>query len=58
MGDNRNNSPDSRYHLIAPDDPFVPTNNVVGKAVMVLWPLADLRRITDQAAVLNKVSPP
>ena len=58
MGDNRNNSPDSRYHLIAPDDPFVPTDNVVGKAVMVLWPLADLRRITDQAAVLNKVSPP
>jgi signal peptidase I len=58
MGDNRNNSPDSRYHLIAPDDPFVPTSNVVGKAVMVLWPLADLRRITDQAAVLNKVSPP
>ena len=58
MGDNRNNSPDSRYHLIAPDDPFVPTNNVIGKAVMVIWPLADLRRITDQAAVLNKVSPP
>ena len=58
MGDNRDNSPDSRYHLIAPDDPFVPTNNVIGKAVMVLWPLADLRRITDQAAVLNKVSPP
>ena len=58
MGDNRNNSPDSRYHLIAPDDPFVPTNNVIGKAVMVIWPLAALRRITDQAAVLNKVSPP
>ena len=58
MGDNRDNSPDSRYHLIAPDDPFVPTNNGIGKAVMVLWPLADLRRITDQAAVLNKVSPP
>ena len=58
MGDNRDNSPDSRYHLIAPDDPFVPTDNVVGKAVMVLWPLADLRRITDQAAVLNKISPP
>ena len=58
MGDNRNNSPDSRYHLIAPDDPFVPTDNVVGKAVMVIWPLADLRRITDQATVLNKVSPP
>jgi len=57
MGDNRNNSPDSRYHLIAPDDPFVPTSNVVGKVVMVLWPLADLRRITDQAAVFNEVSP-
>lgn len=36
MGDNRNNSADSRLH---PDTPFVPESAVVGKVVWVTWPV-------------------
>jgi signal peptidase I len=39
MGDNRGDSSDSRYHLDA-DKGAVPTANVVGRAVLVVWPLA------------------
>lgn len=35
MGDNRNNSRDSRYW----DKKFVPRSEVIGKALFVLWPL-------------------
>lgn len=39
MGDNRGDSADSRFHL---DDDLgaVPTEDVVGRAVLVVWPLA------------------
>ncbi len=39
MGDNRGDSADSRFHL---DDDLgaVPTDDVVGRAVLVVWPLA------------------
>ena len=41
MGDNRYNSADSAFHLInSPGNEFVPIDNVVGKAVLVSWPLA------------------
>lgn len=39
MGDNRQNSADSRAHLGAPGGGVVPVGNVVGKAVAVVWPL-------------------
>lgn len=38
MGDNRGNSRDSRYHL-AVDNGSVPVSDVVGRVVLVLWPL-------------------
>ena len=44
MGDNRDNSADSRVHLCQrtrPDcapDPFVPVDDVVGKVFVLLWP--------------------
>lgn len=38
LGDNRNNSEDSRY----PDVGFVPRNLMVGRAVFVFWPLGRL----------------
>ncbi|MBE3577380.1 MAG: signal peptidase I [Limnochordales bacterium] len=38
LGDNRNNSEDSRY----PDVGFVPRNLIVGRAVFVFWPLGRL----------------
>ena len=39
MGDNRSNSQDSRYHEAQkPGDGMVPIGNVIGRAVVVVWP--------------------
>jgi signal peptidase I len=38
MGDNRNNSADSRAHLGSPGGGFVPESDVVGKVFVVVWP--------------------
>lgn len=44
MGDNRNNSADSSYHMCAPDEtdctknPYVDVDDVVGKVFVLLWP--------------------
>ncbi|GAA3602223.1 signal peptidase I [Agrococcus terreus] len=39
MGDNRNHSGDSRAHMDAPGGGFVPIQTVVGRALVVSWPL-------------------
>ena len=39
MGDNRYNSKDSRYNGETPLQGFVPTENVVGRAFVVSWPV-------------------
>ncbi|MCU1543089.1 MAG: signal peptidase [Microbacteriaceae bacterium] len=40
MGDNRYDSADSSYHYAKdPETAFVPIDNVVGRAVLVTWPL-------------------
>ncbi|MGO1412370.1 signal peptidase I [Microbacterium sp. JB110] len=38
MGDNRNNSLDSRYNRDKPGDGFVPVDNVVGRVFFRTWP--------------------
>ena len=40
MGDHRSNSADSRAHLGDPGGGFVPESKVVGRAMLVLWPLS------------------
>ncbi len=40
MGDNRYNSADSRFNQEKPGKGFVPIGNVVGRAVLVTWPIA------------------
>ncbi|GAA3491809.1 signal peptidase I [Streptomyces sp. NPDC088745] len=40
MGDNRKNSLDSRYHRNLPTKGFVDTDEVVGRAVVVAWPIS------------------
>jgi signal peptidase I len=39
LGDNRNNSKDSRYNTETPSAGFVPMKNVVGRAFVTVWPL-------------------
>ncbi|MBH1938578.1 signal peptidase I [Streptomyces sp. AV19] len=39
MGDHRQNSADSRYHRNEPGNGFVPVENVVGRAIVVAWPI-------------------
>lgn len=39
MGDNRGNSEDSRYHQDGPGRGFVPYDNVVGRAILISWPI-------------------
>ncbi|MDX6321173.1 MAG: signal peptidase [Propionibacteriaceae bacterium] len=53
MGDNRNNSRDSRCHLndeqvggVKGENAFVSEDLVVGRAFAVVWPLADRKRLT------------
>lgn len=41
MGDNRNNSEDSRF----PDVGYVPLNLVKGKAVLIFWPVDELKTL-------------
>ncbi|MFG6476486.1 signal peptidase I [Microbacterium sp. P06] len=38
LGDNRDNSQDSRFHLDQPGAGFVPMDNVVGRAFLITWP--------------------
>jgi signal peptidase I len=38
LGDNRDNSQDSRYHQEQPGGGFVPLDNVVGRAFLITWP--------------------
>lgn len=40
MGDNRQNSQDSRYNTSKPGGGFVPMSNVVGTAFVKVWPLS------------------
>ncbi|AVZ75553.1 signal peptidase I [Streptomyces lunaelactis] len=39
MGDHRQNSQDSRYHMEDVNGGFVPVDKVVGRAVVVAWPI-------------------
>ena len=39
MGDNREDSADSRSHVTGPYEGFVPLENVVGRATVVFWPV-------------------
>jgi signal peptidase I len=39
MGDNRYNSADSAFHRDDPTGGFVPIDNVVGRALLISWPL-------------------
>jgi signal peptidase I len=47
MGDHRGNSADSRYHMAGPDHGTVSTDEVVGRAVVIAWPVSHWRRLQE-----------
>ncbi|MGI8536660.1 MAG: signal peptidase I [Mycobacteriales bacterium] len=51
MGDNRGNSADSRYHLGDPGGGFLPVDDVVGKAWVVVWPWDRIRHLDDPSVL-------
>lgn len=51
LGDNRYASADSRAHQGLPTEGFVPERDVVGRAVVVSWPVQHWAWVDDHAAV-------
>jgi len=58
MGDNRQNSTDSRYHMNDPGGGFVPIDNVVGTAFATVWPLGQLTWHRNPGSVFEHVPNP
>ena len=57
MGDNRQNSQDSRYHLGDPGGGAVPIENVVGVAFVTVWPADRLTLLRNPGATFADVPP-
>jgi signal peptidase I len=57
MGDNRNNSEDSRYHQSLPTKGFVPMKDVVGRAFVVTWPISRWTGLGDYPLTFDGVDP-
>lgn len=55
MGDHRSVSEDSRYHLGDPGGGSVPLDNVVGRAVLVMWPMDRWATLPTPADVFGPV---
>ncbi len=55
MGDNRQNSQDSRYHLGDPGGGAVPMDNVVGVAFTTVWPLDRATLLRNPGATFEAV---
>ncbi|MEY9966390.1 signal peptidase I [Streptacidiphilus sp. MAP12-16] len=49
MGDHRDVSADSRFHMNDPTGGFVPEKDVVGRAVAVIWPVSHWRTLPPQS---------
>lgn len=58
MGDNRSNSSDSRYHQNLPSKGFVAAKYVVGKAIVVSWPLDRWKWLDNYPDVFKDVPKP
>jgi len=58
MGDNRYNSADSRFNQDQPGKGFVPIGNVVGRAVVVTWPLDHWAWLDNYGSVFSGIPDP
>ncbi|MCU1412076.1 MAG: lepB [Rhodoglobus sp.] len=57
MGDNRYNSADSTAHLGDPGGGFVPMGNVVGRAIVISWPISRWTWLDEYPATFRGVTP-
>ena len=55
MGDNRNNSEDSRFHADTVTKGFVPVSDVVGRAFVINWPIGRWTWLDDYPGVFSGV---
>ncbi|WP_188700170.1 signal peptidase I [Microbacterium nanhaiense] len=55
MGDNRNNSRDSRFHNTQPGGGFVPIDDIVGRVALRTWPLSTFGPLENQTSVFRGV---
>lgn len=58
MGDNRQNSTDSRYHQELPSGGFVKQEYVVGRAILISWPVAHWVFLDNYQDVFSDVPKP
>ncbi len=58
MGDNRPNSTDSRYHQDLPTKGFVPKSIVVGRALVISWPVDNWTFLDNYPEVFGGVPKP
>jgi signal peptidase I len=58
LGDNRDNSRDSRFHQDQPGGGFVPRENVVGRAFLITWPFDRFGLIDFHHGVFSGVPEP
>ncbi len=58
MGDNRDNSEDSRFHKDLPSKGFVDKKFIVGRAVIISWPLGHLTWLDNHSDVFKNVPNP
>jgi signal peptidase I len=56
MGDHRDISADSRYHMSEPGGGFVPEKDVVGRAVAVVWPISRWQTLPGGQQSVRQVS--
>ncbi|TAL43563.1 MAG: signal peptidase I [Salinibacterium sp.] len=56
MGDNRYNSADSAYHRNDPTGGFVPKDNIVGRALLISWPVDRWTWLDNYPVTFNDVS--
>jgi signal peptidase I len=57
MGDNRYNSEDSRYQTNTPSHGFVPMDDVVGRAILITWPVDRWTWLDDYPLTFADVPP-
>lgn len=56
LGDNRDRSQDSRYHIDQQSGGFVPIDNVVGRAFLITWPIGHFGTIDFHHDVFSGVA--